>query len=286
MGVQVGLSQNWMTNLEAAKRLALTQNKLILMVWEEAAQYPLPVLVRNDQGQEVLVDNLFEAPAINQQLWDYFVLLQANEYDYGTLYDAVKDLRGPTYINKLQDDSIKVMDANGNIINLSDEYFYILNLTDFINKYALNTSFLKHQLNSYRTNNSFYGVFYLAAKYVDYAFLVNKKVRPEITTLATAYLNQATKLLPTLNKVHQVQLERRIKLLRLLQELASDKPKKVLRKLKQFNELNMVDINQSLLALLHVSANLKLGKKEKAAQWRPKVSVLDLKRVKYIVGNN
>jgi len=38
--VNLSSAQAWMTNLEIAQKLALVQNKMVLMVWEETTKYP------------------------------------------------------------------------------------------------------------------------------------------------------------------------------------------------------------------------------------------------------
>ena len=59
-------SQEWMTSIDIAQKLALIQNKMVLMVWEESTKYPYPVLVNDDKGRTIFIGNLFEDENVRQ----------------------------------------------------------------------------------------------------------------------------------------------------------------------------------------------------------------------------
>ena len=117
--VNFSFSQEWMTSLDIAQKLALVQNKMVLMVWEESTKYPYPVLVNNDKGRTILIENLFEDENISPLIWEYFVPVIVSENEYEDLYYAVKGKRNQRYMDKLNDESIKIMDINVNIIKAS-----------------------------------------------------------------------------------------------------------------------------------------------------------------------
>ena len=75
-----------MESMDFAKRMARTQNKLILMVWEEATQYPLPILIQVTNGKNVVLENLFESQELNQLMWEYFVPVKVDEVLYEDMF--------------------------------------------------------------------------------------------------------------------------------------------------------------------------------------------------------
>ena len=277
---------DWMTALDAAKRLALAQDKMLLMAWEESTFYPLPVLIENDKGEQRVIQNLFESYELIDILWESFVLVKVNEQEYAEWYENIHGKMNLSYMDKFNDDSLKVVDVNGNILNVSYQYSYVLNLNDFIVKYSLNTSFLKQELLNYREDKSFYPTFYLASKYIDYAFYVNQYVRPEIIDLSSLYLNEARALLENEEIENEEGLRQRIELLETEQSLVLNKPKKVLRRLNRVEESEVQGANKPLYAFLYYTAYSLLGDEENASPWHSKVSFLDLDKVKYILTSN
>lgn len=277
---------DWMNSLYAAKRLALAQDKMLLMIWEEAIYFKLPVFITDGEDNDVVIDNLFDSPEINALLWDNFVLVKVSETEYPTWYEALRKSRSLGYLNKLGDNSIKVMDANGNILNAGYDDDYVLDLIKLLNKYALNTSYLKQELINYRNDKNFYTSFYLASKYIDYAFYVNKEVRPEIVDLSNIYLNEAKNFLEVEELDNKSDLLQRIELLEIEQFLVVNQPKKVLRKLKRIEESQIQGANNQLYAFLYFVAYRLLLDEEKASAWRPKISLVDLEKAKYIMNNN
>ena len=51
-------SQEWMTSLDVAKSLASVQDKLLFVIWEDASLQEYPVLIKNENGETVVVDLL------------------------------------------------------------------------------------------------------------------------------------------------------------------------------------------------------------------------------------
>lgn len=279
----VGLTQNWMTNIDIAKRLALTQNKMLLMVWDDASSYPLPVVVLDSNGNEVPYENLFDEPRLNHMLWDSFVLVKVSESEYSLMYNEIKRKRPTYYLDKFNDDSLKVMDVNGNILNASEESGYVFNLSSFIQKYALNTSFLRQELINYRKEKNFYSTFYLASKYIDFAFYVNKEVRPELVGLSDIYLKEAHDLLEREPSNNKADLELRFELLKIEQDLLINKPEKALRKLKRIKESELNGANKTLAAFLYFTAYRLLKDEKNASLWRSKVSLADLNKIQVLI---
>lgn len=279
-------SQEWMKSLAIAKRLALIENKMILVMWEEATLYPFPIIMYDDNGRKIFVEDMFDVDEIEEIIWDNFVPVTINETMYSDLFEKIKGKRKLTYIDKFNDDSIKIMDVNGNILNTKSNYDEYINLTEFIRNYALNTSFLQQELLNYRDRKDFYTTFYLASKYVDYAIYAKKEVKKEILNLSDIYFNEAEELLEKEDLKNKTNLEQRFKLLKMKQDLILNNPKKVLRQLKRIEATEIEGANSSLVAFMYLTAHLLLKDETNASEWRSKVSSINMKKAELIVNVN
>ncbi|MGC1630676.1 MAG: hypothetical protein WA749_01050 [Gelidibacter sp.] len=277
------MSQEYMTSFDAAKRIALVQNKFLFMIWEDAAAIPYPVIMSDENGRDVLISNMFDYDEINGIIWDYFVPVKVNESLYADLYNQIKDSRSRNYVAQFEDDNIKIMDANGNIVNTSMSPEAYFNLSKFVSKYALNTSFLNAELKNYLLQKDFGTAYRLASKYLDYAILVDKTVRPDIINLAEIYLDEADKFLLEDSATNKATFEQKSRLLRLSKYLLQNRPNKVLSRLKKFKPSEINDANQALLSYLYYTS-YQLKKDEGNAElWKAKVSEVDLRKSQLII---
>lgn len=275
-------SQEWMTSLEVAKSLAYVQDKLLFVVWEDVSYEQYPVIIENEYGINIVVD-LFANESINETIWKHFVPVILSEQKYGSLFNDIKGKRNQSYIDRFNDDTIKIMDISGNIINTKITYYDYLDIVKFIEKYALETSFLKAELGNYRTQQDFNTAFRLASKYIDFAVLVNENVRSEILNLSDIYLKEAEGFL--VNETSEA-LQQKVELQRLKQILVLGKPKKVLRQLKRMDTSKIDEINEPLVAFLYFTSYLLLKDENNASVWRTKVSLVNLKKANLILKNN
>jgi len=248
--------REWMSPLKFAQIKARSENKLILMAWKRSLEIPFPAIVKDENGKDIYIKNLFESPIINEFLWKSFILVEVDDDFYGELMEEIKGKRSQSYVDTFEDDSLKIMDANGNIIGTSGAFTEVLNLSKFVIKYNLNTSFLKQELINYDTNKEFYSAFYLASKYVDYSILVNNNVRDEILRLSDVYFAEAEQFLAEdKNLDNKKALYQRIKLIRLKQDLIKNKSGKVIR---QINKIDLLEVNEPLkVFLLYTAYRLK-----------------------------
>ena len=282
---QTSYSQEWLSSFDAAKRLALVQDKMVLMVWEEATAYPFPVIIEDESGSKGVVDNLFQAEYLNRLIWDHFVPVIVSEAHYEELFNEMKGKRTQAYVDKFNDDSIKVMDVNGNIINIDSAYYDIVNLTSFIRKYYINTSFLKQELSNYAKQKNFTTTYYLGSKYIDAAIYLNREVRPEIIELSKIYLEEAKLFLETSDITNKSALREKIELQGIYQNLVLNKPRKVLRQLKRMDSSNANEINEPLVAFLYLTAYRMINDEKSASSWRSKVSLVNLKKANHIISS-
>lgn len=283
--ITTSFAQDWMTNLDVAKRLARVQNKLLFVMWEDSMQYDFPV-VYNDENGVMYYTDLLRDENVNEALWEYFVPVILYETTYEDLFKEIENVRSDKYIQKFQDDGIKIMDTNGNILNTA--YFDLepFNIAEFIVRYRLNTTFLKAQLSNYFQKKNFNTAFSLGAKYQDFAVLVNKKVRKEVTELASVYLDESRRLLETEDMDNKDAFRQRLDLLALKKDLILNKPRRVLRQLKKADTMIVDSMNLSLFAFLHYGAHTLLENESDTAVWKSDVSLVDLKKAELIYNIN
>ena len=279
-------AQEWMKNLEVAQALAKVQNKMVLMVWEETTSYQYPVIVKDDKGRTIIINNLFEDEDVSPLIWQHFVPVIVSEDRYADLYEKIKDKRSQKYIDKFNDDSIKIMDINGNILNVDYLTEDLQDITTIIQRYALNTTFIAQELQDYKQDKNFYSAYFLASKYLDLGMYVNKDVRANIVELSNIYLEEAKRLVAQQDQDEQKGLLQRCDLLELQEELLLKRPKKVIRQLKKLKEEELVESNKPFIAFLYYTAYMSNDKPEDAEQWKSQISSVNLKKAQLIINLN
>ncbi|WP_179317476.1 hypothetical protein [Winogradskyella undariae] len=284
--VNVSHSQAWLTNLDIAQKLALVQNKMVLMVWEDATEYDYQVVVNNENGNIVFVQNLFENEEVSPLIWKYFIPVIVDELEYEDLYMNIKDKRSQKYIDKFNDDSIKIMDVSGHILNVSNQPEGYQNITKIILDYGLNTEFIATELKGYNTNPDFYSAFYLASKYLDYSLYTKESIRENILDLATIYLDTAAEYLVNNPEENQSNLLQRVALSKIEQYLILKRPRKVLRELKRIDTETIAQNNQGFVDFLYYTSYRVLGDIEEAELWKSNISSLDLKKAQLLINLN
>ncbi|WP_296381013.1 hypothetical protein [Winogradskyella sp.] len=284
--VQLSHSQAWMTSLDVAQKLALIQNKMVLMVWEETTKYPYPVFVNDDKGRLVMIQNLFEDEEVSPLIWEHFVPVIVNENQYADLYLEIKGKRKQSYIDKFNDDSIKILDVNGNILNASDFSEDYENITEIIQRYSLNTALIAPEFREYKKGNNFYSAYFLASKYLDFSLYANKDLRPAIIALSNIYLNEAKAFIESSIEEDKLVLEQRCQLLKIQEYLVIKRPKKVLRQLKKMEAETIQNSNEPFVALLYYVAYIILEDTENAEIWKSKISSVNLKKAQLFINLN
>jgi len=279
-------AQEWMKNLEIAQALAKVQNKMVLMVWEETTSYQYPVIVKDDKGRTIIINNLFEDEDVSPLIWQHFVPVIVSEDRYADLYEKIKDKRSQKYIDKFNDDSIKIMDINGNILNVDYLTEDLQDITTIIQRYALNTTFIAQELQDYKQDKNFYSAYFLASKYLDLGMYVNKDVRANIVELSNIYLEEAKRLVAQQDQDEQKGLLQRCDLLELQEELLLKRPKKVIRHLKKLKDEEIVESNKPFIAFLYYTAYMSNDKPEDAEQWKSQISSVNLKKAQLIINLN
>ena len=280
-------SQEWMTSMDAARRLAMVQNKMLLMIWEEASMRPYPVRVYDENGNIIFIPDLFESELINKLIWQHFVPVVVSEDKYSDWYDEIKNQRSVQYMLKFEDDFLKVMDVNGNILNIDEPYYEpsykVLNISEFIARYYVDTSYMKGELMNYSKQKDVYTTFRLAAKYIDICIFVNPDVRSEMLKLSSIYLDGARRFLASEAVEDKVLLEEKIVLQELKQFLIQNRPRRVLRELKKNTFSSDDAYNRSMVAFLNYTAHLLINDETSASSWKEQLTAADIKKANIIV---
>jgi hypothetical protein len=276
------LTQEWFSSLEVAGRLAIVQNKMLFVMWEDSFDYPYYVSLRSKSGSRITID-ITRDTYFDEVIWTYFVPVKISESRFPELSAKIKETRGLRYYNKLADDSIKIMDANGNILNIADSDTEDVDLSSIIEKYALKTTFLKNTLRDYSTERNFRTSFRLASKYVDFALFVPKDTRYEIFRMADIYFDESRTYAQQGQSKNIKALLQKIDLLKIKEYLILNRPRKVLRQLKTMEASGVDTSNQYLVAFLKYTAFKLLKDEENAALWESEVSLVDLKKANLIL---
>ena len=279
-------AQEWMRSLDIAQKLAMVQNKMVLMVWEESTYYDYPVVVQNKRGRYLVIPNLFSDENLSPLIWKNFVPVVVSEDSYQDLYMEIKDKRKQSYIDKFNDDSIKIMDINGNIINVTNFTEELQNITKIIELYALNTEFISNELKNYYNEKSFYSSYFLASKYLDLSLYTNEKTRSKIIDLANIYIDEAKRFVEKDKMEGKASLLLRCELLNIQEYLLLKRPKKVLRLLKKLDINEAYKNNEAFLAFLYYTSYKSLEEDDEAGAWISKVSSLNLKKAEKIINLN
>jgi len=259
---------------------------MLFVMWEDSFNYDYPIVFNNDKG-DLFVTDLFLDDSINKMIWDYFIPVKLYESNYAELSNQIKETRGTKYYNKLIDDSIKIMDVNGNILNINASYVETLeNISSFFKLYALDTSYLKQELINYSKNKSLTTSFSLASKYLDFAVFAEKDARLEIIQLANIYFEESKSYLNKSGLKNKKAFLQNCDLLKIKEYLILNNHRKAIRHLKKLDIVDIDNLNLSLFSSLYYTGFKLLKNEEKAALWKSKISLVDLRIAKLIINNN
>jgi hypothetical protein len=278
------IAQEFFTSISVAKRLALVQDKMLFVVWEESLEYPYPLLYNDSKGNLIIID-LSQDKSFDAIIWEHFVPVLLSETEYDRLLKASKG-RKASYIAKLNDDSIKIMDANENILNTKQNYDIEQNLSELIKTYSLRTTFLKQDLINYSQQANFTTSFNLVDKYIDFALFVEENAREEVIELSNLYLDESKKHLPTSDLQEKDAYLQRVDLLNIKQDLVLDRARRALRFLKKLDKADIAEVNKPLFNFLNYTTFMLLNNEDDAASWQSELSEVDLKKAQLILNIN
>ncbi len=277
-------SQEWFTSFEVATSFAKIKNRLLFVIWEDSLNDAYPLAFTDEKGKGRFID-LSVDDSLDALIWEHFVPVKLPEDQYDTFISKAKN-RSLSYKDKLNDESIKIMDYNGNILNTKPNYNGYDNLNMLIKKYALNTSFLKQDLVNYAKQRNFTTAFNLATKYSDFAILTDKLIRPEVIKLGTIYLDDARALLIPETADNPEAYIQRLDLTAIKMDLVLNKPRKANRLLKKLEKNALADFNTSLYNSLKYIIFKTNEDDDSANLLKDAISSSDLKKAEFILKNN
>ncbi len=283
--VGIGNAQEWFTSFDIAKKLALIQDKMLLVMWQNTLDYPYPVMLVGDKGVSMVV-NLNKSDEVNSLIWEHFVPVILLESEYDEIYSKVKKTRNVRYLDKLTDVSIKIMDVNGNILNAKYVPTNYENLSLIIRKYGLSTSFLKLELANYSKEKNVTTAFNLGSKYLNFSIYIPKDTRAEIIDLANIYFNEAKSYLAESDLKNKTGFLQRLEFLDIEKALILNNPRKARRLLKKIDEAEIDSTNQSLYSFLNYTTFKVLKKEDEVTLFKDKLSAVDLKKAELITNLN
>jgi len=283
--VGIGNAQEWFTSFDIAKKLALIQDKMLLVMWQNTLDYPYPVMLVGDKGVSMVV-NLNKSDEVNSLIWEHFVPVILLESEYDEIYSKVKKTRNVRYLDKLIDDSIKIMDVNGNILNAKHVPTNYENLSLIIRKYGLSTSFLKLELANYSKEKNVTTAFNLGSKYLNFSIYIPKDTRAEIIDLANIYFNEAKSYLAESDLKNKTGFLQRLEFLDIEKALILNNPRKARRLLKKIDEAEIDSTNQSIYSFLNYTTFKVLKKEDEVDLFKDKLSAIDLKKAELITNLN
>ena len=277
------IGQEWFTSFDVAKRMAIVQNKMLFVVWEDSFASGVPVYVRANDGKVSVID-LANDTSLDSIIRNYFIPVRISEAEYPEFLKAAED-RGYNYLNKLNDNSIKIMDVNGVILNVGSSYDIIDDLSVLIGTYALDTSFLNAELRNYMNEKNFLTSYLLADKYLDYSIYSNKALRPDVIDMAEVYLEEATKLISESDSDREALLQK-MELTEIKRLLILERDGSANRKLKRIEKAQVHDINKRLYAFLNYTIFTLQDEASQAELWKSEISSLDLRKAEAIININ
>ncbi|MGO4912819.1 thioredoxin family protein [Leeuwenhoekiella sp. W20_SRS_FM14] len=222
---------NWLHSLEDAQKLALGQNKLILVdFW---ASWCGPCLkMDKDSWSDPEVQSLMEA----------FIPVKID-------FDRQKNLARSYQVNAIPD--FFIMDGNGAVIYHHKGYLNAFGLIQELKKYQLNIAYTTTPAIQYYQKKQYNTALKLAERYMDFALNISdKEVRFNFLQVAENYLNKSEDLLVKTMSTYNL-FEERIALYNLMIDVYRGKTSKVTRVLeKEYSESTIDSRNKAVFYFL------------------------------------
>jgi thiol-disulfide isomerase/thioredoxin len=239
-------ASTWLKDLEQAKKLALSTDRLILVDFWASWCGPCK---RMDQES-------WRDPEI-QNLMQQYVPLQI-DIDSKRKEAMRYGVRSIPYIF--------IIDGNGEIIYQSLGYMNKNEVAEVLKKYAVNTGFLRGEAVAFYQHENYVTSLRLAEKYLDYSLYLDKEVKPEFIRLAENYLRKGEKMLKKKQKNYKFMKEK-VELLELTADLYLENDKAVLTSIEEI-EFETTNVNnRGLYAYLNLCLKQKERKPLEVKEW-------------------
>lgn len=257
---------DWMTSFEAAKKMALATDKLILVDFWAIWCGPCLKMDSETWNQDEV-----------KTLMDSYVPVKVD-------IDKNKDIALQYGVSGIP--YIFIMDGNGKILYKQMSYKSRNEVIKLLKKYALTTAFLKQDLINYHSQQNFTTAFRLASKYQDYSlYLTDKEVKYDLLKLSSDYFKESEKLLKNSDLPNKEAFAQKIELLDIQKSLITQDTRKALKKLDKINGASIHDLNVSLYNFLYYTAYSMENDKERSSVWKDKLSEFDVRKSQLFLKN-
>ena len=227
-------ADNWLDDLEAAKKMALATNKLILVDFWATWCGPCKKMDSESWSKEDVKGLMNSYVPVKIDIDDKKQL--ASQYN----------VKGIPYIF--------ILDGNGKIVYQSMSYKPKSQVINLLETYALSTQFLNKELISYYNKQNFVTAYRLATKYHDYSLYLSEDLRKDFLKTADYYFDEASDYLSNGEMTKKEALEEKIEFYDIQKELLLKNPKKAIRLLSKIEEENVSKMNKTFFPFLHYAA--------------------------------
>lgn len=239
-------AENWLTDLEQAKMVALSTDKLVLVdFWATWCGPCKKMDMESWSDPEV------------QKLMESYVPVKV-DID-AKARDALKyNVRSIPYVF--------IIDGNGQVVYKSLGYMNKNKVLEVLKKYALNTSFLKNEAISYFQHQNYVTSLRLGEKYLDYSLYLKDDVKRDFIDLAQGYITHSEKLLKRKQDNYSF-IKEKIELLELTAALYANNERAVEKTLSKKSLEDIDPKNRTLYAYINLCLNKKNRTSAEIEKW-------------------
>ena len=255
-GVQ---ATDWLTSMDAAKKMALATDKLILVDFWAIWCGPCNKMDSEAWSKDDV-----------KELMDVYVPVKIN-IDTNKSEADKYDVRGIPYVF--------ILDGNGKVLYKQIGYRSKSELIKMLKKYALNTNFLKNDLINFHIKENFMTSFRLASKYQDYSlYLTDRQVKFDFLKLSSDYFRDSEGFLKNTEMANKEAFEQKINLFEIQRLLITKNTRKALKRLEKIDSTSVHEINESFYNFLYYTAYSIAGDIENSGLWKHKLSEFYLQK--------
>jgi thioredoxin-like negative regulator of GroEL len=253
---------NWLTDFDAAKKMALATDRLVLVDFWASWCGPCKKMDMESWSKDEV-----------KTLMDGYVPVQI-DIDRNKHLANQYNVKGIPYIF--------ILDGNGKVVYQSMSYKSKSQVIDLLETYAMSTQFLNKELISYYNKQNFVSAYRLATKYHDYTFYLDEDLRRDFLRTANDYFDEALDYLDKSDLKNKAALQQKIELYEIQKEIIVNNYKKALRLLSKINKEDVDKMNTSFFAFLNYAAYKLSENEEQAILWEAEVKKIDKQKVELL----
>lgn len=242
---------DWYTDLGQAKRVAVKENKILLVYFWASHSGPC----------QKMDANVWMNSEVNR-LGENFVCVKV---------DVEKELDVIKQYPVLLVPTVVFMDAGGKLISESAIYRDSEWAIQMMSLYAMNTSFMHMEMENYLKADIFSTSYRLSKKYLDFSLVVKKELFEMILNIADMYIQETKKKCKDLPNNIKEKFALKVEFLEMYSDLYRGNYNKVYRKVSQINEDEISKLDKDALCFLHYCAAYGLKRDNEATVYFDKL---------------